>query len=122
MFKRTAELLSSDDPKDIVETFIDDAVGKQGAFQTMPGYARQASNENASMLNLLLQMTPAPINLDNLNTPTLLICGEETRDFYKITANGLAQQRHCIEVKRIPGANHLWPLLDIDAFCSLLAE
>jgi len=123
MFTRAAQLLSSgDDPKSVVKTFLDDAVGKKGAFQMMPEYYRRISVENASMLSLLFNMTPAQINLDNFDVPTVLARGNETRDFYKVTADGLEQQCSNIDVKCIPKADHLWPILHIEAFCSMLSE
>jgi len=122
MFERTAKLLATVEPKQAIETFLDDVVGEKGIYQSMPEYVKQISMENASMLSLLFNMVPAAIDLDKLNVPTVLACGEGTRDFYKITARCLGQQCPSIDVQYIPNANHVWPVLDVDAFCSLLTE
>lgn len=122
MFSRTAKLLETDNPKAVVETFLDDAAGMKGSYKSMPDYARRTSRDNAQMLNLLLTMVPADLSTDSFLIPTLVACGEDTREFYRITAEGLQQQCSSINVKWIPSANHLWPITSLELFCDELLE
>ena len=117
MFSRTAELLQTEQPKDVIEKFLDDVTGLPGAYQSMPKETQKICMDNAPTLNLLLKMTPPDITLENFSIPTVIGCGLNTRDFYKTTASELCQQRDSIEIKWIPDANHLWPVLKTDEFC-----
>ncbi len=122
MFARTAQRLKTEKPEAVVETFLDDAAGRTGAFKSMPTYVQKRCIENASMLNLLLTMVPADLSLDDFAIPTTIACGKDTRDFYRITTEGLEQQCESITARWIPEADHLWPAIDLQGFCGELSD
>lgn len=119
MFRRTAdELLGDANLNRAVKYFIDDAVGRTGAFKLMDAHSRRVCKDNAATLNLLLRMTPPELSLKQYSVPTVISCGTETRDFYQITATCLEQQCDCIKTKWVKGAHHLWPIVESSKFCS----
>jgi len=122
MLSPTLELLKTEPLAAVVETFLDDAAGKDNAFRSMPEFAQQASLDNASMFNLMLNMKPFDLSLSDFSVPTTIGCGQDTRVFYKTIANGLQEQCDRISVRWIPEAHHLWPVMNIDAFCKQIVE
>ncbi len=122
MFAHTAKILETDKPINALETFIDDAAGSKGSFASMPQYVQDVNRENAETLRLLLGLTPAALSLENFQLSTLIFCGMNTREFYRITAEELSRQCMAIDLKLIPDANHLWPVNNVKGFCDELTS
>jgi pimeloyl-ACP methyl ester carboxylesterase len=120
MFARTAHLLETSAASAAVEAFLDDAVGRSGAFRELPSYIQKICFNNAETLNLLLTMKPPELSLNTFAVPTMIAYGSNTRDFFQVTANGLGRQQECISVKQLADADHLWPVVNPEDFCEEL--
>jgi pimeloyl-ACP methyl ester carboxylesterase len=103
-----------------------DGSGGAGCFDALGGERRSLYLDNARTLpKLLAQEEPPPASREDLSAlpmPVHVAWGEASRPASRLPARAVARcfpdrSRHAI-----PGAGHLWPEEQPDAFCRLVAE
>ncbi len=109
-----------------VQLLMDGANDRDGDFQRLPDRVRAVMLESVRTLPLLFAAPPAPSitceDLGRLGIPVSIAVGEDTRAFYRITAEAT---HRCIPGSRlikVPNARHLWPIQDPAAFSQLVLD
>jgi pimeloyl-ACP methyl ester carboxylesterase len=98
---------------DAVQLFMDGVNDNAGTFRNLLPEVRQIMLENARMLSLLFG-APSPhltcADLGGLSVPVTVALGEESRAFYRISAQWAARCVPGARLMMIPNARHLWPI------------
>ena len=96
-----------------VRLFLDGVNGLSGAFDALPGWLQRMSTDNARTLPLQLAAPPPPRitsrDLQALEIPVAITCGEQTRNCYRTLARAAVRCLRHARLIEIPGARHLWP-------------
>jgi pimeloyl-ACP methyl ester carboxylesterase len=114
-------LAAAGDLAGAVRLFMDGVNDEVGAFDRLAPDVRALMIENARTLPLLFAgPTPPAIteaHLRQLAIPITIALGEVSRAAYQIAARTAAHLLPQSKLSVIPGARHLWPVQEPQAFC-----
>jgi pimeloyl-ACP methyl ester carboxylesterase len=109
-----------------VEAFVDGVVGEPGTFAALPEAARRVFLRNARTLGPFFAGPPPPSvtaeDLARIDRRTLLLLGERSRATWRSALPAMAGIMPGAELRRVPGAGHLWPIQAPEAFAAAVAE
>jgi pimeloyl-ACP methyl ester carboxylesterase len=102
-----------------LRAFMDGVNDQLGAFDGLHEDVRRVMTDNARMLRLLFA-APAPsvtcADLARIDVPVTVLVGDDSRAFYAIAARWAARCVPEAELITVPGARHLWPVQEPEAF------
>jgi pimeloyl-ACP methyl ester carboxylesterase len=109
-----------------VQLLMDGVNDRDGDFRRLPNRVQAIMLESGRILPLLFTAPPAPSitcdDLERLGIPVSIAVGEDTRAYYRITAEAT---HRCIPgsgLIKVPNARHLWPIQDPSAFSQLVLD
>jgi pimeloyl-ACP methyl ester carboxylesterase len=109
-----------------LKTYMDGVNDRDGDFEQLPDRVRALMRESGQMLPLLFAGPPLPqvtcADLGRLGIPACVAVGEDSRVFYKITAEAASRCLPSAELITVPRARHLWPIQDPVAFSRLVLD
>lgn len=103
---------------------MDGANGRPGTFEALPADFRANQIENLRVLPLLFG-APAPPRigceqLAHVKVPAAIARGADTPVFYRLAADAAARCLGNAKAIVVPGASHMWPALEAQAFTALV--
>lgn len=114
------------DPAMAVRMFMGGVNDQISVADALPEWLQRMAADNARTLPL--QFTaPAPPritcrDLQGLDIPVAITCGEQTRACYRIVAEAASRCLRHARLSVIPGARHLWPVQAPSAFNAALLD
>ncbi|WP_425257767.1 alpha/beta fold hydrolase [Rubrivivax sp. RP6-9] len=120
LFGPVAAAVAGGDLETALVHLIDGSASRPGHFAAQAAATRQIERDNVHTLPLLLQQTPPPpltaADLAAITVRTCVAAGERTRPAYGVVSRA-AQAALPAHAVTVPGAGHMWPDEDPDAFC-----
>ncbi|BBQ54612.1 alpha/beta fold hydrolase [Aeromonas jandaei] len=109
-----------------VASLIDGSGGRGGYFASQPVKWQQAQLAEAASLPKQLSQSErpdwSPARLATLALPACVMLGAATRPLFALVGEALAAQLPHCQLKRIEGANHLYPIEQPAAFANTLQD
>jgi pimeloyl-ACP methyl ester carboxylesterase len=109
-----------------VELLMDGVNDRDGDFRKLPDRVQAVILESGRTLPIMFAAPPAPPitceDLGRFGIPVSIAVGENTRAFYRITAEATHQCIPGSALIKVPNARHLWPIQDPTAFSKLVLD
>jgi pimeloyl-ACP methyl ester carboxylesterase len=99
--------------------FVDWTKEAAGVFDELPTQAQQVLLDNAHTLRRHMSAQPATVTFEQvqtLNMPMTLLCGEESRRYFRLLVEALHDCLPRSTVVELPAANHLAPVEQSELF------
>ena len=124
MFGKVFELHAAGEHEQAVMALIDGSGSRAGYFADQPDSAKSLQLSKAHTLAFQLNATEQPAidvtGVANVRTPMAIAYGATTRSMFRLVAVQTARASPLAELTEIPGAGHMWPQDNPDAFCAYI--
>lgn len=126
MFGPIGESLKAGDTLGAARHLMDFSAHRMGFFDAQPQEQLRIQIDNAHMMPRLMTQTPPPritcAQLGALSTPVTVVHGAATWPFFAIVSRAAARCIGGDSHRIVPGAGHMWPTEDANAFVALVAS
>lgn len=124
LFGPVLQSLEAGDHAMALRRMMDNIDGQPGAYDALPAAFRAIQLDNARALPIMFAAPPPPRisceQLGQIKVPAAIARGARTRPFYRIAADAAGRCLRGAKSVVVPGAGHLWPAQEPQAFAAAL--
>jgi pimeloyl-ACP methyl ester carboxylesterase len=126
MIARARDQVRAGNMSAAVRAFMDGVNDRLGTFDTLAATVQEIMLENSRTLPLLFAAPPPSLSCDDLRrleqTTVVVVRGSDTRAYYRIAADSIAECLPTSTLVVVPNARHLLPIEDHTRFTAVVQD